>query len=142
MKPEGAQPGSGEEPADSGRAGAAILRYLDLVLLALALPVFIAADWPMLGYAVAAGAWIAQRFALAYANGRIAQSLAAGNRRDAFRTKAVSSMGRVWLVSVAVLLVGLLADREDGLAAALLATALFTINLLSQALTSREGASA
>jgi len=90
----------------------------------------------MLGYAVAASAWIAQRLALAYANSRIARSLAAGNRRDAFRAKAISSMGRVWLVSVAVLLVGLLGDREDGLAAALLVTALFTIQLLSQALSS------
>ncbi len=96
----------------------------------------------MLGYAVAAGAWIAQRLALAYANSRIAHSLAAGNRRDAFRTKAISSMGRVWLVSVAVLLVGLFADREDGLAAALLVTALFTIQLVSQGLTSGEGTSA
>ena len=118
------------------------LRNLDLILLALALPVFVAADWPMLGYAVAAGAWIAQRFALAYANSRIARSLAAGERRDAFKTKAISSMGRVWLVSVAVLLVGLIADREDGLAAAILATALFTIQLVSQALTGGEAASA
>ena len=96
----------------------------------------------MLGYAVAAVAWIAQRLALAYANSRIAQSLADGNRRDAFRTKAISSMGRVWLVSVAALLVGLLAEREDGLAAALLLTALFTVQLVAQAFTGQEGASA
>ena len=131
---------SGSERAGTGAS--AILRYLDLVVLALALPVFIAADWPLLGYAVAAAAWIVQRLVLAYANARIARSLAAGNRRDAFRTKAISSMGRVWLVSVAVLLVGLLADREDGLAAALLATALFTIQLVSQALTGQDKAPA
>ncbi len=124
MGPEGVQQGSGEEAASPKQAGvgaSALLRNLDLILLAVALPVFIAADWPMLGYAVAAAAWIAQRFALAYANSRIARSLAAGERRDAFKTKAISSMGRVWLVSVAVLLVGLIADREDGLAAAILA---------------------
>ena len=126
----------------SGAGATAIIRHLDLVLLVLALPVFVAADWPLLGYAVAACAWIAQRLALGYANSRIARSLAAGERRDAFRTKAISSMGRVWLVSVAVLLVGLLADREDGLAAALLVTALFTVQLLSQAFTGRSEASA
>jgi L-asparagine transporter-like permease len=131
---------SGSERAGAGAS--AILRSLDLILLAVALPVFIAAGWPLLGYAVAAGAWIAQRLALAYANSRIAKSLAAGNRRDAFRTKAISSMGRVWLVSIAVLLVGLFADREDGLAAALLVTALFTVQLLSQALSSVDGGSA
>src|SRR5687767_3843502 len=88
-----------------GAGASAIVRYLDLVLLALALPVFIAADWPLLGYAVAAGAWVAQRLVLAYADKRAARSLAAGDRHDAFKTTAVSTMGRVWLVSVAVLLV-------------------------------------
>jgi len=140
MKPEGVQRGSDSDTA--GRGASVLLRNLDLILLVVALPVFIAADWPLLGYAVAAAAWIAQRFALAYANSRIARSLAAGERRDAFKTKAISSMGRVWLVSVAVLLVGLIADREDGLAAAILATALFTIQLVSQALTGGEAASA
>ena len=131
---------SGSERAGAGAS--AIVRNLDLLLLAAALPVFNAADWPMLGYAVAAVAWIAQRLTLAYTNTRIARSLEAGNRRDAFRTKAISSMGRVWLVSIAVLLVGLLADREDGLAAALLVTALFTIQFVSQALSGGQGASA
>ena len=36
-----------------------VLRYGDLVLLALALPAFLIAGWPMLGYVVAAGAAIA-----------------------------------------------------------------------------------
>ena len=38
-----------------------MLGYADLALLALALPVFLLAGWPLLGYAVAAGAWLAQR---------------------------------------------------------------------------------
>src|SRR3954465_9761180 len=37
------------------------LRYLDIVILILALPVFLAADLPMLGYAAAAVAWLVQR---------------------------------------------------------------------------------
>ena len=41
--------------------------------------------------------------------------------------KAISGLGRVWMVTIAALLVGLFAEREDGLAAALLLTALFTI---------------
>ncbi len=118
------------DESERASAGAsAILRHLDLILLALALPVFVAADWPMLGYAVAAGAWVAQRSLLAYTDARTARSLAAGDRRDAFRTTAISGLGRVWMVSIAALLVGLLADREDGLAAALLLTALFTVQL-------------
>jgi len=142
MNPEGIQRGSGEEPAVIERAGAgasAILRYLDLVLLAAALPIFVASDWPMLGYAVGAGAWIAQRLVLAYTDARIARSLAAGDRREAFKTTAISGLGRVWLVSVAALLVGLFADREDGLAAALLLTALFTVQLATTAVTKSGG---
>ena len=38
-----------------------VLRYLDLVLLAVALPVFLLAGLPMLGYAGAAVAWLLQR---------------------------------------------------------------------------------
>ena len=121
----------------SPSAGAAAIRYLDLFLLAAALPVFIVADWPLLGYFVGAGAWIAQRLVLAYSEARIARSLAAGDRRDAFKTTAVSGLGRVWMVSVAALLVGLIADREDGLAAALLLTALFTVQLATTAATKR-----
>ena len=117
----------------------AILRHLDLILLALALPAFVAADWPSVGYAVAAGAWIAQRLVLAYTSARTARSLAAGDRRDAFRTTAISGLGRVWLVSAAVLVVGLVAEREDGLAAALLVTALFSVQFATLALTHREG---
>ncbi|MDQ3759432.1 MAG: hypothetical protein M3331_05785 [Actinomycetota bacterium] len=144
MNPEGVQRSSGEEPAESEGAGAgasAVLRHLDLALLALALPLFIAADWPLLGYAVAAAAWIAQRLLLAYAERRTARSLAVGDRRDAFRTTAISGLGRVWFVSVCALLVGLIANREDGLAAALLLTALFTVLLILKGLIHREEAS-
>ncbi|MEJ7876240.1 MAG: hypothetical protein WKF62_06235 [Solirubrobacterales bacterium] len=105
----------------------------------MALPLFIASDWPLLGYGVAAGAWVAQRLLLAYTSARTARSLAAGDRRDAFRTTAVSGLGRVWLVSAAVLVVGLVADREDGLAAAILVTALFTVQFAILALTHRGG---
>ena len=37
------------------------VRYLDLIVLALALPVFALAGFPLAGYAVAAAAWLAQR---------------------------------------------------------------------------------
>ena len=37
------------------------IRFLDLVLLAVALPVFLVAGLPMLGYAAGAAAWLVQR---------------------------------------------------------------------------------
>lgn len=111
-----------------GRPGA-LVRYADLGLLALALPVFLVAGWPMLGYAAAAGAWLAQHAVLLFAERRAAAALARGDRRAAVGAIAASTLGRLWLVTLAILLVGLLGDREDGLAAAVLTLGLVTVHL-------------
>ena len=47
---------------------------------------------------------------------------------------AATTLGRVWLMATAVLLVGLLAEREDGLAAAVLVVVLFTVSFAAQGL--------
>jgi hypothetical protein len=109
------------------------LRYADLVLLAVALPVFIVADWPLVGYAVGAVAWLAARAIELVAERRVATDLAGGERRRAFGVMATAILGRVWLVALAVLIVGLI-EREAGLAAALLALALFSVHFGAQAL--------
>jgi putative exporter of polyketide antibiotics len=102
------------------------LGYADLGLLALALGAFIVAGWPLLGYAVAAVAWLAARGIEYAAKRRATRSMAGGDRRRALGTMAAATLGRVWLIALAVLLVGL-AEREAGLAAALLSLALFTV---------------
>ena len=107
------------------------LRYVDLVLLGLALPAFIVAGWPLLGYAVAAAAWLAGRGIEYAAKRRATRSLAGGDRRTALGTMAAATLGRVWFITLAVLLVGL-AEREAGLAAALLSLALFTLYMVSK----------
>jgi hypothetical protein len=107
------------------------VRQLDLVVLVVALPVFLIAGFPMLGYAVAAAAWLVQWTVHLLGERRAAVSLAAGDRRGALGVVAATTLGRVWLVALAVLLVGVLADREDGLAAAVLSAALVTAYLIS-----------
>jgi hypothetical protein len=114
--------------APRGRPGV-LLRYADLLLLALALPIFLAADWPLLGYGVAAAAWLVQHAILAVADRTSAASLARGDRRRALGIVAGATLGRVWLVALAILLVGVLGEREDGLAAAVLCLALVTVHL-------------
>ena len=84
--------------------GAIVLRYGDLVLLALALPAFLVAGWPLLGYAVAAAAWLAQRGIQLLAARRVARSLAGGDRRAALGTVAAALLGRIWLIALAVLI--------------------------------------
>jgi hypothetical protein len=115
----------------NGGVAGMVLRYGDLVLLALALPAFIVAGWPLLGYVVAAGAWLAQRGIQLVASRRVKSSMASGDRRAALGIMGATTLGRVWLIAIAVLIVGLV-DREAGLAAALLSAALFTLYFGSQ----------
>ncbi|HWO83686.1 MAG TPA: hypothetical protein VNM38_07845 [Solirubrobacterales bacterium] len=109
-------------------------KYVDLIALLVALAVFLLGGFPLLGYAVAAGAWLTQRGIQMLAQRRMKQELAAGNRQKAMGIVAGIGLGRVWLMATSVLLVGV-ADRESGLAAALLLLALFTISFAAQGLT-------
>ncbi|HEY4779882.1 MAG TPA: hypothetical protein VIH47_09845 [Solirubrobacterales bacterium] len=108
-------------------------KYVDLLLLAVALAVFLLGGLPMLGYAVAAAAWLAQRGIQTLAGRRARAELAAGNRQKAMGIVAATTLGCVWLMATAVLLVGL-AEREAGLAAAILVLVLFTVSFAAQGL--------
>ncbi|HEX5712659.1 MAG TPA: hypothetical protein VFX85_05020 [Solirubrobacterales bacterium] len=110
-------------------------KYVDLLLLAAALAVFLLAELPMLGYAVGAAAWLLQRGVQMVAAQRAQAELKAGNRQKAMGIVAATGLGRVWLMATAVLLVGLLGQREDGLAAGVLLVALFTVSFVAQGLT-------
>jgi hypothetical protein len=105
------------------------VRYADLAVLAAALPVFLIAGLPLLGYAVIAVVWVAQRAVQLAVDRRAASALAEGNRRSAFGAIAATTLARVWTVALAILLVGKLGEREDGLAAAVLAAILVTTYL-------------
>ena len=98
------------------------LRYLDLVLLALALPVFVVAGLPLLGYAAGAAAWLVQR-AVQLALNRKASS--SGDPRTVVGIAAGSMIGRGWLVALTIFAAGL-KDEDAGLAAAVLVIVLFT----------------
>jgi hypothetical protein len=108
-------------------------KYVDLLALVAALAVFLLGGFPLLGYAVAAAAWLAQRGIQVLAGRRSKQLLAAGNRQKAMGVIAATTLGRVWLMATAVLLVGL-AVREAGLASAVLLAVLFTISFAAQGL--------
>jgi len=108
-------------------------KYVDLLALVAALAVFLLGGLPLLGFAVAAAVWLLQRGIQVLAQRRMKQELAAGNRQKAMGIVAGSTLGRVWLMATAVLLVGI-AERESGLAAAILLLALFTISFAAQGL--------
>lgn len=108
-------------------------KHVDLMALAAALAVFALGGLPLLGFAAAAAAWLVQRGVQVLAGRRVVAELAAGNRQRAMATVAASTLGRVWLMVTAALLAGI-ADREAGLAAAVLLAALFTISFAAQGL--------
>jgi hypothetical protein len=98
------------------------VRYLDLVLLAIALPVFVLAGLPMLGYAAGAAAWLVQRAVQVALNRRAAAS---DDPRTVVGIAAGSMIGRGWLVALTIFAAGM-ADEDAGLAAAVLVIVLFT----------------
>lgn len=107
-------------------------KHVDLIALAAALAVFILAGLPMAGFAVGAGAWLAQRAIQVLATRRANEALAAGNRQRAMGMVAGATLGRVWLMATAVLVVGLAVGREAGLSAAVLVLCLFTLSFAAQ----------
>lgn len=106
-----------------------VIHNLDLAVLALALAVFVLAGLPLLGYAVAALAWLAQRWIGATLQRR---ADAAEDPRAVIGLLAGGSMGRAWLTALSILAVGLVAGEQAGLAAALLIVVLFTTYFTSR----------
>lgn len=120
-----------DAPTTAGLTPLAIMRYLDLVVLALALPVFIVADLPLIAWAVVAVVWIAQRAAQAYTNRRARQ---AQDAHTFVGLLAGSMLARGFVVAMAVFLVGL-NDNTAGLSAALLVVTLFTVYFITSMVT-------
>lgn len=108
-------------------------KYVDPLLLAVALAVFLLGDFPMPGFAVGAACWIAQRLVQFFATKRASAELAAGNRQKAMGILAATTLGRVWLMATVILVVGL-SDREVGLSAAVMVLVLFTVSFAAQGL--------
>jgi hypothetical protein len=98
-------------------------RQIDLVALALALPIFIAADLPLFAWGGVAAVWLLQRAVHAVLLRRAEES---GNPRSAIGLLSISLIGRVWFLALAVLAIGLI-DDGSGLPAAILTAVLFQI---------------
>jgi hypothetical protein len=116
----------------NANVGAQVLRHLDFVVLALALPVFIAAGWNLYGYAVAAVVWIAQAFVQVWLQKKIDNS---DDPRTVVGLTAGGAMGRAWFAAAAALIAGVTIGDAAGLAAVSLILVLFTIYFLTKVLT-------
>jgi hypothetical protein len=108
-----------------------VLRYLDFAVLLLALPIFIAAGLPLLGWGGAAFGWTLQRTVQYFIEKRARES---DDPRVVAGLLTGSMIARGWIVAGSIFVVGL-SEREAGLAAAILSITLFTFYFTSQMIT-------
>jgi hypothetical protein len=105
------------------RSALVLARYLDIVLVVLAVPVALALGAPAVGVVVSAAAWLIQRLLA-----RAGQRWIAGRGDDArFGLNLVDGFGRIWLLAGAIVLAAVIGGRRDGLAAALLIFCAYSI---------------
>jgi hypothetical protein len=101
-----------------------LLRYVDVVIVVMIAPIALLMGAPALGYAVGGVAWTAQRFAGTAIERR---AMEAEDPRRAIGVTLFSSLGRVWLLALTILAVGLLGEKKDGLTAAIVVLVAFTV---------------
>ena len=101
------------------------LRFLDVGLVLASAPVVAAAGLPVTGYLFGGGAWVLTRLGAAYAEHRAAASGA--DPRARLGLQLAGMMARVWFVVLAVVAARYAGDREDGVMAAALVLAAFTV---------------
>jgi hypothetical protein len=112
------------------RAPSRIVARLDMAVLVLALPVFLLADLPLAGYAAVAIGWIAQAAVQHSAQARLART---EGRTNALGVIGGSIVIRLWVITIPILIVGLAFSREAGLAAAVTAAVLVTVQFAAEA---------
>jgi hypothetical protein len=100
------------------------LRYLDVCLVFAMAPFVLLADLPALGYALGAAAWILTRAGYVYVLGR-AQHVRDVKARAGLQVAAM--MGRLWLIALAVVAARFAGGKDDGIMAAGLVLAAFTV---------------
>ncbi len=111
------------------------LRYLDVCLVLATAPFVLVGDLPIAGYLIGAGAWLLTRVGTVFVHGRARQ---VGDVKLRAGLQVAGMMGRVWLVALAVILARVWGGRDDGIMAAALVLAAFTVYFVMSFVT-REG---
>ncbi len=112
-----------------------LLRYLDVCLVLATAPFVLAAGLPLDGYLIGAGAWLLTRLSTAVLHAKARQ---VGDYKLKAGLHVAAMMARVWLVALAVILARYMVGKDDGIMAAALVLAAFTVYFLMSFVT-REG---
>jgi len=103
----------------------AIVRYLDVLLVVVVgAPVALALGAPAVGYAIGAGAWVAQRIIAKMDRRWISGSAAP---RTQLGLNLLEAFGRIWLLAGAIVAAGVAGGRADGLTAAIVIFAAYSV---------------
>lgn len=105
------------------------LRFTDVGLVVATAPFVALAGLPGLGYALGAGAWILTRLGVEWL-----ESHAGDDYRARLGYHVAGMMARVWIVVVAVVAARVAGTRDDGVMAAVLVLAAFTVYLATSLL--------
>jgi hypothetical protein len=100
------------------------LRYLDVCLVLATAPFVLIAGLPLLGYLVAACAWLLTRAGMAWVQAR---AMRAPDPKLKAGLQVGGMMGRLWLIALAVILARYVGGKDDGIMAAALVLAAFTV---------------
>jgi hypothetical protein len=111
------------------------LRYLDVCLVLATAPFVLIAGLPMLGYLVAACAWLLTRAGMVWMQ---EQAVRAGDPKLKAGLQVGGMMGRLWLIALAVILARYVGGKDDGIMAAALMLAAFTVYLVMSFVTRGE----
>jgi len=102
----------------------AVLRYLDVCLVLATAPFVVLAGLPLFGYLVAAVAWLLTRLGTSFVQER---ALRVGDPKLRAGLQVGGMMARIWIVALAILLARFVGGKDDGIMAAALMLAAFTV---------------
>ncbi|TMK25968.1 MAG: hypothetical protein E6G62_03625 [Actinobacteria bacterium] len=111
------------------------LRYLDVCLVLATAPFVLIGGLPIFGYLVGTCAWVLTRLGTVYVQERARR---VGDPKLRAGLQVGGMMGRVWIVVLAVILARFAGGKADGIMAAALALAAFTVYFVMSFIT-REG---
>jgi hypothetical protein len=102
----------------------ALARNFDLVLVPLGAAVALLLGAPVFGVLVGAGGWLLQRALAVFDRALIVRAAEPGSRLG---LNFVDGFARIWVLAGAIVIAGAVGHRRDGLAAALLIAAAYSI---------------
>jgi hypothetical protein len=101
-----------------------VLRYLDVCLVLATAPFVLIGGLPTLGYLIGAAAWLLTRVGTELVHERARRI---GDPKYRAGLQVAGMMGRVWLVALGIIIARFAGGKSDGIMAAALVLAAFTV---------------